>query len=141
MLWFYFYKLSPLFPGGSLTLYNFLQVILALHLLIIQSTTWVLCSIRQLPKPLVSCGGQGSIVQGSSPHKCSQEVWWDALNVGAATIPSVMSGLTPSSKLFLHCMTSFGNVPLTWPYCQSVWPRHDNGLLGHGYDTWHRYLI
>ena len=48
----------------------------------------------------------------------------------------------PSPKLFLHNKTSSSNVPLTWPYYPSVWPsRQDNGLLGHGYDTWHRYLI
>ena len=97
--------------------------------------------IRHLPKPLVSYGGQGSTIQGSSPHKCNQEVWWGALNVGAATIPPVMSGLTPSPNLFLNSKTSSGNVPLTWPYCPSVWPPwHDNGLPSHGYDTWHKYF-
>ena len=78
------------------------------------------CPIGHLPKSLVSCGNQGSTVQGSSPHKCSQEVWWDALDVVAATIPSVMSGLTPSSKLFLYSMTFYGNLPLIWPYCLRV---------------------
>ena len=64
------------------------------------------------------------------------------MNVEAATIPPVMSGLTPSPKLFLNSKTSSSNVPLAWPYYLSVWPpQHDNGLLGHGYDTWHRYLI
>ena len=92
--------------------------------------------IRHLPELLVSCGGQGNTVHGSSPHKCSHEVWWDTLNAGAATIPPVMSGLTPSLKLFLNSKTSSSNVPLTWPYCPSVWPpRHINGLLSHGYDT------
>ena len=100
------------------------------------------CPIRHIPKPLVSYDSQGSTVQGSSPHKCSQEVWWDALNVVAATIPSVMLGLTLASKLFLYRMTSSGNVPLTWPYCPRVWPpQHDDGPLGHGYDTWCNYLI
>ena len=98
-------------------------------------------SIKHLPKPLVSWGSQGSIVQESSPHKWSQEVWWDALNVVATTIPLVMSGLTPSPKIFLYSMTSSGNVLLTWPYCSSVWPPwHDNGPLDHGYDTWRKYL-
>ena len=98
--------------------------------------------IRHLLKPLVSCSGQGSTDQGFSQHKCSQEVRWDALNVGVATIPPIMSGLTPSPKLFLNRWTSSGNVPLIWPYCLSVWPpRHDNGLLHHGYDMWHRYFI
>ena len=78
------------------------------------------CPIRHLPKPFVSCGSQGSTVQGSSPHKCSQEIWWDALNVMAATIPSVMLRLTPSSKLFLYSMTSSNNMPPTWPYCSKV---------------------
>ena len=60
----------------------------------------------------------------------------------AATIPPVTSGLTPSTKLFLNNRTSSGNVPLMLSYCPSMWPSwHDNGLLGHGYDTWHRYLI
>ena len=100
------------------------------------------CPNRHLPKPLVSCGGQSSTVQESSPHKCNQKVWWDALNVGAVTTPSIMSGLAPSLKHFLYRMTSSGNVPLTWPYCPSMWPpRHNNGLFSHGYDTWHRYFI
>ena len=76
--------------------------------------------IRHLPKPLVSWGSQDNTVQGFSPHKCIQEVWWDALNVVVATIHSVMSGLNPFPKLFLYSMTSFGNVPLTWPYYSSV---------------------
>ena len=58
------------------------------------------CPIRHLPKPFVSCGSQGSIVLRSSQHKCSQDVWWDALNVGAATTSSVMSGLTPIRSFF-----------------------------------------
>ena len=74
------------------------------------------CPIRHLPKPLMSCDSQGNTIQGPSSHKCNQEVWWDALNVVAATILSVMSELTHSSKLFLYSMTSFGNMPLTWPY-------------------------
>ena len=78
------------------------------------------CPIRHLPKPFVSCGSQDSTVQGFSLHKCKQEVWWDALNVVAATIPSVISGLTPSPKLFLYNMTSSGNMPLTWPYYRRV---------------------
>ena len=58
------------------------------------------------------------------------------------TIPSVMSGLTLSLKLFLCSRTSFGSVPLTWPYWPRVWPpRHDNGPLNHGYDMWRNYLI
>ena len=70
------------------------------------------CPISHLLKPLMSCGSQDSTVQRSCPYKCSQEVWWDALNVVTATIPLVMSGLTPSPKLFLYNMTSSGNVPL-----------------------------
>ena len=78
------------------------------------------CSIKHFPKPIVSWSSQGSIVQRSFPHKCNQEVWWDALNVVASTIRSIMLGLTPSPKLFLYSMTSSGNVPLVWPYCPSV---------------------
>ena len=74
------------------------------------------CPIKHIPKPLLSCGSQNSTVQRSSPHKCSQEIWQNALNVGAATILLVMSGLTLSSKLFLNNRTSPGNVPLTRPY-------------------------
>ena len=59
------------------------------------------CPIRHLSKPLVSCGGQDSTVQGSSSHKCSQEVQWDALNVGVATTLSVMLGLTLFRNFFL----------------------------------------
>ena len=78
------------------------------------------CPIRHLPKPFVSCSSQGNIIQRASSHKCNQEVWWDALNVVATIILSVMLGLTHSTKLFLYSMTSFGNMPLTWPYCPRV---------------------
>ena len=54
--------------------------------------------IKQLPKPFMRCGNQGSTIQGSSPHKCGQEVWWDALNVVEATILLVTSRLTPISE-------------------------------------------
>jgi len=51
----------------------------------------------------VSRGNQGNTVQESSPHKCSQEVWWDALNVVATTNSSIMAVLAPSPKaLFLQ---------------------------------------
>lgn len=73
------------------------------------------CPIGRLPKSSMSCGNQDSTVQGSSPHKCGQGVWWDALNVVAATIPPITSGLTPSLKLFLYSVAPSGNVPLTWP--------------------------
>ena len=90
------------------------------------------CPIRYLLKPFMSWGNQHSTIHGSSPRKCNWEIWWDALNVVVATIPLVMSGLTPSSNLFLYNMTSSSNVLMTWPY-YSVWPlRHDNGFLGHG---------
>ena len=107
---------SPPILGGFLTLYSpplddlgppFVDR-LGRHLRV--------CPIRHLPKPFMSYGSQGSTIQGFSPHKCSQEIWWDALYVGATTIPSVMSGLTPSLKLFLNSRTSSGNVPLLWPY-------------------------
>ena len=78
------------------------------------------CPIKNLPKPVVSCDSQGNTVQKFSSHKCNQEVWQDALNVVAATIPSVMSWLTPSPKLFLYSMSSSSNVPLTWPYYPRV---------------------
>ena len=71
--------------------------------------------IRRPSKSFVSCGNQDNAVQGSSPHKCGQGVWWGALNIGASTIPPITSGLTPSLKLFLYSVASSGNVPLTWP--------------------------
>ena len=72
-------------------------------------------TIRRPSKSFVSCSNQHSTVQGSSPHKCGQGFWWDALNMGAATIPPITSGLIPSLKLFLYSVASFGNVSLTWP--------------------------
>ena len=100
------------------------------------------CPIRHLPKPLVNCGNQNSTVQAFSPHKCSQEVWWDALNVVTSAILLVMSGLIPSSKLFFYSVISFGNVPLMQPYCPEVCPfQHDNSPLDHRYDTWRNYVI
>ena len=78
------------------------------------------CPIRYLPKPLVSWSSQSNIVQEFSPHNCNQEIWWNVLNVVAATIPSVISGLTLFPKLFFYSMTSSCNVPLIWPYCLSM---------------------
>ena len=86
-------------------------MILALHLLIILTTTWVLVPLDTFSNPLWVAATNAAMFKGSSPHKCSQKVWWDALNVVTATIPSVMSGLTPSPKLFLYNMISSGNVP------------------------------
>ena len=78
------------------------------------------CPIRFPPKSSMSCGNQDSTIQGPSPHKCGQVVWWGALNVLVATIPPVTSGLTPSLKLFLYSVASSGNVPLTWPWLASL---------------------
>ena len=111
---------SPL-PGGSLTLSIYLPSSNLIPPFVdCPSHHLSACPIKHLPKLLVSCGSQGNTVHGSSPHKCSQEVWWDALNVMAAIIPSIMSGLTSFLKLFLYSMTSSGNVPLMWPYCPRV---------------------
>ena len=133
--------LCPLPFGGSLLLYSSLGNVFfpfvdrSIHHL-------SACPIRHLPKPLVSCDGQGNTIQESSSHKCNQEVWWDALNVGGSHHPFSHVSANPSPKLFLNSRTSSGNVSLTWPYCPSMWPpQHDNGLLDHSYDTWHRYLI
>ena len=73
------------------------------------------CPISGPLKSFVSYGDQDSTVQGSSSYKCSQEIWWEALNMVAATIPLVTSGLTSSLKLFLYGVTSSDNVPLMWP--------------------------
>ena len=74
-----------LFPGKSLTLYtpplDDLGPSFVDHLDHYLSA----CPIKHLPKPLVSCGSQENTVQESFPHKYNQEVWWDALNMGAAT--------------------------------------------------------
>ena len=60
------------------------------------------CPIRRPPQSFVSCGNQDSTIQGSSPHKCGQRVWWGAINVVAINIPPITSGLTLSLKLFPH---------------------------------------
>ena len=78
------------------------------------------CPIRRPLKSSASCGNQNSTVQGSSSHKCGQGVWWDALNVVAATIPPITLRLTPSLKLFLYSVAPSGNVPLTWPWPASL---------------------
>ena len=77
------------------------------------------CLIRRPPKFSMSYGNQDSTVQGSSPHKSGQVVWWGALNVVAATIPPITSGLTPSLKHFLYSVVPSGNVSLTWPQLAS----------------------
>ncbi|XP_050241127.1 probable pectinesterase/pectinesterase inhibitor 51 [Quercus robur] len=60
------------------------------------------CPIKHHPKSSVSYSNQDSTVQGYSPHKCGQGVWWGALNVMAVTIPPITLGLTSSLKLFLY---------------------------------------
>ena len=56
--------------------------------------------------------------------------------------PASLIRANPLFEVFLNNKTSSSNVPLTWSYCLSMWPpQHDNGLLSHGYDTWHMYLI
>ena len=72
--------------------------------------------IRRPLKSFVSCGNQDSTVQGSSPHKCDQGVWWSVLNVMATTIPPIMLKLTPSLKFFLYSVAPSSNVPLTSPW-------------------------
>ena len=100
------------------------------------------CPIRYLPTPSVRCSNQGGTVQKSSPHKYSQEVWCDALNVVVASIPSIRLGLALSPKLIFHNRTTSSNVPMTWPSCLRVWPpRNCTGLLGPKYDTWWCYFI
>ena len=77
------------------------------------------CLIRHPLKSFVSYGNQDNTVQEFSPHKCSQGIWWDTLNVVAATIPLVTLGLTPSLKHFLYSVASSSNVLLTWPWLAS----------------------
>ena len=91
--------LCPLPFGGSLPLYSSLGNV---FFRFVDRSVHHLSAypIRHLPKPLVSCDGQGNTIQESSSHKCNQEVWWDALNVGAATTPSVMLVLTPLRSFF-----------------------------------------
>ena len=72
------------------------------------------------PKSSVSCDNQNSTVQGCSPHKCGQRVWWGALNVVATTIAPITSTLIPFLKFFLYSVAPFGNVPLTWPGLASL---------------------
>ena len=94
------------------------------------------CPIRRPPQSSVSYGNQDSTVQEFFSYKYDQRVWWDAINVVAATIPPTTSGLTPSLKLFLHSVAPF------LFYRPSIWtPQHSNGLIGFGYDTWYYYLI
>ena len=64
------------------------------------------------------------------------------IKCGGSRHPFCHVRANPSLNIFLGSGTSSGNVPLMWPYCPIVWPpRHDNGLLGHEYYTWHRGLI
>ena len=63
--------------------------------------------IRRPLQSFVSCGNQDSTIQGSSAHKCDQRIWWGAINVVTVTIPPIMSGLTPSLKLFLYSAALF----------------------------------
>ena len=117
-----YYSASPIFSNElPLSLENFLHYI-ASFFSSWPSICWLSrpllkCLSHQTPlKFFVSCGNQDGTVQGSSPHKCGQGVWWGALNVVATTIPPITSGLTPFLKLFLYSVAPSYNVPLTWPW-------------------------
>ena len=114
----YWFSALPPLLGGSLTLYSSLQAIFTLHLLIIQSTIWVLVPSNTFPNFLWVAATKAA--QGSSSHKCGQEVWWDILNVVAAAIPLFTSRLTPSLKLFLYSVAPSRNMPLMWPWPASL---------------------
>ena len=110
--------------------------------MIVQSTTWVLITLETFLNPLCIAAAKAALFKGFLHINATRRFGGTHWMWVTTTILPVMLRLTPSLKLFLNSRTSSDNVPLTWPYCPSVWPpRHDNGLLGHGYDTWHRYLI
>ena len=128
--------LDPPIHVGSFTLYIPFWLILTLHLLIMQATTRVLVPSDALPNLLWVTATKTVLFRSFFSHKYDQRVWWDAINVVAATIPPTTSGLTPSLKLFLHSVAPF------LFYRPSVrTPQHSNGLIGFGYDTWYYYLI
>ena len=56
--------LCPLPFGGSLTLYTSLQAILALHLLIVQSTIWVLVLLDTFSNPLWVVAAKATLFRG-----------------------------------------------------------------------------
>ena len=60
------------------------------------------CPIRHLLQFSVSCGSQGSTVQGSSPHKCSQKVSCRAFNVVATTFPQIFPSFHSSGMFIMH---------------------------------------
>ena len=71
----------------SFTLYILLWTIFIIHLLIIRTLTWVPVPSDTPSGFSMSCGSQGSIVQRSSPHKCSQKSSCSAFNEMVATFP------------------------------------------------------
>ena len=65
------------------------------------------CLIRHPLQPSVSWGSQGSIVQGSSPHKCCQKVSYRAFNAVATVFPKIFLSFHPFCMFIMH-------VPITW---------------------------
>ena len=114
-----------------------------------QATTRVLVPSDTFLSLLWVATTKTTLFREFSPHKCGHGVWWDALNVVAATISPITSGLTPSLKLFLYSVAPSlvmchwrGHGPPLRPYHPSVWtPQNCIGLLGLGYNMWHYYFI
>ena len=75
-----------LFHEESFTLYILFWIIFTLHLLIIQTFTWVLVPSNTLSSSL-SCGSQGSTIQRPSPHKCGQKSSYSAFNRVVVAFP------------------------------------------------------
>ena len=58
--------------------------------------------IRHPFQPFVSYGSQGSTVQRSSPHKCSQKSSCNAFNAVVATFPQIFSSFLLSHMFMRH---------------------------------------
>ena len=64
------------------------------------------CPIRHLLWFSMSCGSQGSTVQGSSPHKCDQKVSCRAFNAVVAVFPQIFPSFHSSNTFMMHVILS-----------------------------------
>ena len=92
---------------GSLTLYSSLWTILIIYLLIIWTPYLSTYPIRHPLWLCMSCGSQGSIVQGSSPYKCDQKSSCSAFNVVATALSQIFPS-SYSSSIFVMLAPSSG---------------------------------
>ena len=99
-------SISLPFPPSSEVPYIIYLSLIDLHPPLVDHPDYYLsaCLIRHPLQPSVSWGSQGSIVQGSSPHKCCQKVSYRAFNAVATAFPKIFLSFHPFCMFIMHVL-------------------------------------